>query len=502
MKKYRKNEENIDMINIKKAKKKLSNKIYRNRWKYLTYLLLIVLFVEIIIIIKYILIKKNKKSLNNNLERILKNNELIINNTIQDIKNNSKYQLISQDSINIEINNNNSEHKNIANIINLTITDNINNNSRLNDMIISDEEIKYDSLYNAAERAKDFINKSFEGILFNSSFLLSNNPIITVVIPLYNCEKTIKRAIRSIQNQNISDFEIILVNDLSTDNSSIIIEHLQKEDQRIKIINNKKNMGTLYTRCIGTLSAKGKYIFPLDNDDMFLDKDVFYKIAIKTAEKYDFDIVEFRGIESKGTKNFFKNNFWGTMFNRHKKGRILYQPELASYPLRPAKELSHYHMSDAYIWAKCIKTDIYQNAIKLYGEKRYSNFVTTFEDLIINFIIFQIAKSFNFIPKYGILRLFYGSSAYLHTSQIAFNKYEMRLLDAVVDFSRNTFEGKQIVVNVAVKFLKNNALGETLKKEKYKILLKSILERIYKCEYISEEHKQIIKEKSSKFNLF
>ena len=83
---------------------------------------------------------------------------------------------------------------------------------------------------------------------------------------------------------------------------------------------------------------------------------------------------------------------------------------------------------------------------------------------------------------------------------IAFNKYEMRLLDAVVDFSRNTFEGKQIVVNVAVKFLKNNALGETLKKEKYKILLKSILERIYKCEYISEEHKQIIKEKSSKLN--
>ncbi len=369
-------------------------------------------------------------------------------------------------------------------------------------MIIIDEEINSDSLFKAAERTRDFINKCIKGIVSNSSFILSKNPIITVVIPIYNCEKTIKRAIRSIQNQNISDFEIILVNDLSTDNSSIIIQQLQKEEQRIKIINNKKNMGTLYTRCIGTLSAKGKYIFPLDNDDMFLDKDVFYKIAIKTAEKYDFDIVEFRGIDSKGTKNFFKNNFWVTMFNRHKKGSVLYQPELASYPLRPAKKLSHYHMNDVYIWAKCIKTEIYQKAIKLYGEERYSSFVTTFEDLIMNFIIFQIAKSFIFIPKYGILRLFYGSSAYLHTSQIALNKYEMRLLDVVVDFSRNTFEGKQIVVNVAVKFLKNNALGETLKKEKYKRLLKSILERIYKCEYISEEHKQIIKEKSSKFNLF
>ena len=480
MKNKTKNEENIQMINIKINKKKLYHKIYPNIWKLFIYLLSIIFFIEIIMIIKFIFINiYMKKMLNNSPERTSKNNELKIKNTNGEIKNNTKFQLI-----------------------NFKITDNTINKTRFNDMIIIGEKLNYNSLFNAAERARDFINKSIEGILFNSSYILSNNPLITVVIPIYNCEKTIKRAIRSIQNQNISDFEIILVNDLSTDNSSIIIEHLQKEDQRIKIINNKKNMGTLYTRCIGTLSAKGKYIFPLDNDDMFLDKDVFYKIAIKTAEKYDFDIVEFRGIESKGTKNFFKNNFWGTMFNRHKKGRILYQPELASYPLRPAKELSHYHMSDAYIWAKCIKTDIYQNAIKLYGEKRYSNFVTTFEDLIINFIIFQIAKSFNFIPKYGILRLFYGSSAYLHTSQIAFNKYEMRLLDAVVDFSRNTFEGKQIVVNVAVKFLKNNALGETLKKEKYKILLKSILERIYKCEYISEEHKQIIKEKSSKFNLF
>ena len=291
-----------------------------------------------------------------------------------------------------------------------------------------------------------------------------------------------------------------MINDFSTDNSSIVINQLQKEDPRIKIINNEKNMGTLYSRCIGVLSAEGKYIFPLDNDDMFLDKDVFYKV-ISTAEKYNYDIVEFRAIESRGINNFFKKRIAVAMFSHHTKGRVLYQPELSDFPLKPDEKLDRYHLSEVYIWAKCIKTEVYKKAVTRYGKERYSNYVTTYEDVIFNFIIFQIAESFHYMPKYGILRIFSGSSAYLHTSVIAINKYEMRLLDAVLDFSRNSFEGKKIAVNVAIKFLNNYGLGETIKKENYKILLKSILERIDKCEYISEEHKKIIREKSSKFKL-
>jgi len=388
----------------------------------------------------------------------------------------------------------NSINRSILNNTNITINDSL---------IISEEELKYDSLFTAIERSVNFVNKTLQGILLSdTTFKSSENPLITVVIPVYNCEKTITRAIRSIQNQNITDVEIILVNDLSKDNSSYVIEQLIKEDPRIKLIYNQKNMGTLYSRCIGSLSAKGKYIFPLDNDDIFLDKDVFHKIAIETAEKYDFDIVEFRAIESYGISNFFKRRVWYAMLNKHKKGHIVFQPELAGFPLRPNKIVDKYHQSDVYIWAKCIKTEIYKKAVSSYGEERYSNFVTTFEDLIINFLIFQFAKSFVFIPKYGILRIFSGSSAYIHTSFNAFNKYEMRLLDAVVDFSKNTFENKKIVVNIALKLLGNSGLNETIKKEKYKNLLKSILERIFKCKYISEEDKKMIKEKSSNFSIY
>jgi glycosyltransferase involved in cell wall biosynthesis len=380
----------------------------------------------------------------------------------------------------------------------------LNNNITINDkLIISENELKYDSLFTALERSINFVNETLQGIvLSNTAFKSSDNPLITVVIPVYNGEKTITRAIRSIQNQNITDVEIILVNDLSMDNSSYIIEQLIKEDPRIKLINNQKNMGTLYSRCIGSLSAKGKYIFPLDNDDLFLDKDVFHKIAIETAEKYDFDIVEFRAIEAYGINHFFKRNVYFPWINKHIKGQIVFQPELAGFSLKTNKDINKYDINDSYIWAKCIKTEIYKKAITSYGEERYSNFVTVFEDIIVNFLIFQFAKSFIFIPKYGILRIFSNSSAYSHTSPYALNKFEMRLLDAVIDFSKNTLENKKIVVNISLKLFSNFGLKETLQKEKYKNLLKSILERIIKCEYISKEDKQMIREKSSNFSIY
>jgi glycosyltransferase involved in cell wall biosynthesis len=88
----------------------------------------------------------------------------------------------------------------------------------------------------------------------------------------------------------MKDFEIILVNDNSNDGSLRIINKMKKDDDRIKIINNHKNMGTLYSRCIGSLNAKGKYIFPLDNDDLFLDEDVFETIY-NFASEYKYNMI-------------------------------------------------------------------------------------------------------------------------------------------------------------------------------------------------------------------
>ena len=69
-------------------------------------------------------------------------------------------------------------------------------------------------------------------------------------MPLYNCENTIESSIRSIQYQNFTKIEIILINDFSNDNTSDIIRNMKRNDKRIKIVDNKSNKGTLYSRSI------------------------------------------------------------------------------------------------------------------------------------------------------------------------------------------------------------------------------------------------------------
>ena len=193
---------------------------------------------------------------------------------------------------------------------NTNTTFKLNNNSEiipLNQDIFKEE--RFPSRAKSFKIAFEFLSNNTKGIITKE---IPNepieNPIASAVIPIYNSQNYITRAIRSIQNQNIKDIEIILINDYSTDGSLSLITEMQKEDKRIKIINNKKNLGILYSRCIGTLSAKGKYIFPLDNDDMFLDQDIF-SVITNIAEKGFFDIVEFKGIYSKkGDENDILKN--------------------------------------------------------------------------------------------------------------------------------------------------------------------------------------------------
>jgi len=97
--------------------------------------------------------------------------------------------------------------------------------------------------------------------------LIDNNELISVVIPLYNKESSIKRTIQSVLDQTFLNFKIIVVNDGSTDNSLSVVE--QFNDSRIKIIN-KPNGGVSSARNTGIFVAKGLYIAFLDADDIWL----------------------------------------------------------------------------------------------------------------------------------------------------------------------------------------------------------------------------------------
>jgi Glycosyltransferases involved in cell wall biogenesis len=91
-------------------------------------------------------------------------------------------------------------------------------------------------------------------------------PKLTIVVPVYNTEKYLKKCLDSIVNQTIDNIEIICVNDGSTDGSLDILKEYQEKDERLKIIN-KKNGGLASARNIGIEQANGEYITFVDSDD-------------------------------------------------------------------------------------------------------------------------------------------------------------------------------------------------------------------------------------------
>lgn len=95
-----------------------------------------------------------------------------------------------------------------------------------------------------------------------------NNPIISVIIPLYNKERIIERTVRSVLIQSYKNFELIVVDDGSTDNSVAVFEHIQ--DERITIIK-QENGGPAVARNTGMANAKGDWILFLDADDELAD---------------------------------------------------------------------------------------------------------------------------------------------------------------------------------------------------------------------------------------
>ena len=293
----------------------------------------------------------------------------------------------------------------------------------------------------------------------------------------------------------MEEFEIILVNDFSTDDTLTYLLNLQKFDKRIKIINNRKNMGTLYSRSIGALSAKGKYIFSLDNDDMFLNSNIFNTIY-KIAKKDNWDIVEFTGMLNYHENNVSLGTLKKIFFSNKKPKFPLYQPMLGKYPLNITDngKLVKY---DNYIWNKCIKREIYQKTLKIFGKKRYERFMTLNEDFIVVICLFNIAENFKYVEIYGIINFFRKGSASKLYKDI--NKSNIYLCDVVVDFYRN----KDIAYKFVIYLMNQDKFDKSLEKDdKDKKLFVSILERIYSSQFISENNKNKIKEKANKFNLF
>ena len=129
--------------------------------------------------------------------------------------------------------------------------------------------------------------------------------LISVIIPVYNVEKYLKKCLDSVINQTYKNLEIILVDDGSSDKSGLICDEYTKLDKRIKVVH-KKNEGLSSARNTGLDIAKGKYISFIDSDDFV--SIYMYEIMYKEIIKNNRDIVIARHIYFKNKEPIFKDN--------------------------------------------------------------------------------------------------------------------------------------------------------------------------------------------------
>lgn len=186
--------------------------------------------------------------------------------------------------------------------------------------------------------------------------------LISIIVPCYNSEMTIKKCINSIMNQTYKNFEIICIDDCSKDRTFKILNELNID--KVVLIHNKENKGVSFSRNLGILKAKGKYICFIDSDDT-IDKNYLETLYVNILN-YDADISI-------------------TSLNG----------EIISDILKKEKYISEYLLSNAvggYVWNKMYKKELIRNIT-------FREDIVMSEDLVFNVEVAMSANKIVYIDK-------------------------------------------------------------------------------------------------------
>lgn len=131
---------------------------------------------------------------------------------------------------------------------------------------------------------------------------MNNSDLVSIITPAYNCEKYISEAIESVLSQTYLNWEMIIVNDMSSDNTGSIVNDYIKKDNRIKLINLEQNSGAAIARNTALDKAKGKFIAFLDSDDRWKKDKLEKQIKFMKENNYGFSFSKYEYIIDENNK--------------------------------------------------------------------------------------------------------------------------------------------------------------------------------------------------------
>lgn len=127
-----------------------------------------------------------------------------------------------------------------------------------------------------------------------------SSPLVSIITPSYNAEKFIEETIKSVQNQTLTDWEMIIVDDCSKDKTRDILHRIAELDSRLKVVLLEENGGAAVARNTALEQAKGRYIAFLDSDDLWKPKKLEKQIAVMQKNNYAFTFTAYELMNENG----------------------------------------------------------------------------------------------------------------------------------------------------------------------------------------------------------
>jgi len=125
-------------------------------------------------------------------------------------------------------------------------------------------------------------------------------PLVSIIMPCYNAEHLINQSIDSVLAQTYDNWELLITDDSSTDNSVEVIERYCEKDPRINLLVSKQNQGIAKTRNLSIESAKGRFIAFLDNDDLWMPDKLEKQVNFMLEKGYAFTYTSYELIDNDG----------------------------------------------------------------------------------------------------------------------------------------------------------------------------------------------------------
>ena len=285
---------------------------------------------------------------------------------------------------------------------------------------------------------------------------------------------------RTIQNQFFDEIEIIIVDDNSKDNSSKLIEKYQRLDQRIILIKQNKNKGTLISRNNGVLFSKGEYLIIPDIDDI-LAENILYNCYQK-AKLNNYEMIRF---------NIYRD---GTLFFKEivneLKSEPIYQPQLSKYLFYG---LGFLKQIDFNLSNKFIKREAYIRALNYINKFYLNQYMINLEDGLMNFILYQTVKSFYFFKIIGYYYIQNKQSITIKPTENYDNKIKFIFINwiLVFEYTRNNKCEKKMFNDIFKRLYKY------LKRD-FKLITKNfkfyddIINRLLNCKYTKRRNRIIL----------